>query len=211
MGPPVRGVSRLNRPTVRALLTSAAIAAALALAGCNPDNIPTGRSQAPLSERTLADIEAKQMDKDSPILARIFKEEAEMEVWKKNRDGQYALLKTYPICRWSGDLGPKKKEGDRQAPEGAASILWRDTAKAQEAATNMKITAQDMVRFGVIDKVIVEPTGGAHRDPPAAIAATGDAIANALAELRGLSAKAVRDQRREKFLAMGRNMGRLGA
>ena len=62
------------------------------------------------------------------------------------------------------------------SPEGAASILWRDTAKAQEAATNMKITAQDMVRFGVIDTVVPEPTGGAHRDPAAAIAATGEAI-----------------------------------
>ena len=66
------------------------------------------------------------------------------------------------------------------SPEGAASILWRDTTKAQEAATNMKITAQDMVRFGVIDTVVPEPTGGAHRDPAAAIAATGEAIANAL-------------------------------
>ena len=62
------------------------------------------------------------MDKDSPILARIFKEEAELEIWKKNRNGEYALLKTYPICRWSGDLGPKKKEGDRQAPEGFYTI-----------------------------------------------------------------------------------------
>jgi murein L,D-transpeptidase YafK len=113
----------LNRPYVRALLASAAVAAAIALAGCDTDSIvPTGRSQAPLSEKTLAEIEAKHMDKDSPILARIFKEEAEMEVWKKNRDGEYALLKTYPICRWSGDLGPKKKEGDRQAPEGFYTI-----------------------------------------------------------------------------------------
>jgi murein L,D-transpeptidase YafK len=84
--------------------------------------VPSGRSQAPLSEKTLAEIEAKQMDKDSPILARIFKEEAEMEIWKKTRDGEFALLKTYPICRWSGDLGPKKKEGDRQAPEGFYTI-----------------------------------------------------------------------------------------
>ena len=83
---------------------------------------PTGRSQAPLSEKTLAEIEAKHMDKDSPILVRLFKEEAEMEVWKKNRDGEFALLKTYPICRWSGDLGPKIKEGDRQAPEGFYTI-----------------------------------------------------------------------------------------
>jgi murein L,D-transpeptidase YafK len=113
----------LNRPFARALLASAAVAAALALAGCDADSIsPTGRAQAPLSEKTLAEITAKNMDKDSPILARIFKEEAEMEVWKKNRDGEYALLKTYPICKWSGDLGPKKKVGDRQAPEGFYTI-----------------------------------------------------------------------------------------
>jgi acetyl-CoA carboxylase carboxyl transferase subunit alpha len=93
------------------------------------------------------------------------------------------------------------------SPEGAASILWRDTAKAQEAATNMKITAQDMVRFGVIDGIIPEPTGGAHREPAAAIAATGDVLAKALAELGELDRKAVRSQRREKFLAMGRAIG----
>ena len=75
------------------------------------------------------------------------------------------------------------------SPEGAASILWRDTTKAQEAATNMKITAQDMVRFGMIDAVVAEPTGGAHRDPAAAIAATGEAIGKALAELRPLEAR----------------------
>ena len=62
------------------------------------------------------------MDKDSPVLVRIFKEEAELEVWKKNRDGEFALLKTYPVCRWSGDIGPKIKEGDRQAPEGFYTI-----------------------------------------------------------------------------------------
>jgi len=93
------------------------------------------------------------------------------------------------------------------SPEGAASILWRDTAKAQEAATSMKITAQDMVRFGVIDSVVPEPTGGAHRDPQGAIAATGEAIAKAMNELRGLDREAVRKQRREKFLTMGRNSG----
>jgi acetyl-CoA carboxylase carboxyl transferase subunit alpha len=93
------------------------------------------------------------------------------------------------------------------SPEGAASILWRDTAKAQEAATSMKITAQDMVRFGVIDTIIPEPTGGAHRDPQAAIAATGEAIANALSELKGLDRETVRKQRRDKFLTMGRAAG----
>src|SRR5581483_238305 len=92
------------------------------------------------------------------------------------------------------------------SPEGAASILWRDTTKAQEAATSMKITAQDMVRFGIIDSVIPEPTGGAHRDPPAAIAAAGEAIAKALSDLKGLDREAVRTQRREKFLTMGRGV-----
>jgi murein L,D-transpeptidase YafK len=113
----------LNRRLARALLASAAVAAAIALAGCDADSItPTGRARAPISDKTLAEMAAKNMDKESPILARIFKEEAEMEIWKKNRDGEYALLKTFPICRWSGDLGPKKKEGDRQAPEGFYTI-----------------------------------------------------------------------------------------
>ncbi|MET0925643.1 MAG: acetyl-CoA carboxylase carboxyltransferase subunit alpha [Xanthobacteraceae bacterium] len=93
------------------------------------------------------------------------------------------------------------------SPEGAASILWRNTAKAQEAATGMKITAQDMVRFGVIDRIVTEPAGGAHRDPAAAIAATGEAIASALGELTGLDRETVRRQRREKFLAIGRTIG----
>jgi acetyl-CoA carboxylase carboxyl transferase subunit alpha len=91
------------------------------------------------------------------------------------------------------------------SPEGAASILWRDTAKAQDAATGMKITAEDMMRFGVIDKIVMEPAGGAHRDSAAAIAATGEAIANVLDELAGLDRETVRRQRREKFLAIGRD------
>ena len=107
-----------SRSFVRALLASASVAVALALAGCDQETIPTGRALAPLSDKMVADIEQKHMDKESPILVRLFKEESELEVWKKNRDGEFALLKTYPICRWSGDLGPKKKEGDRQAPEG---------------------------------------------------------------------------------------------
>src|SRR5882724_4159100 len=90
------------------------------------------------------------------------------------------------------------------SPEGAASILWRDTAKAQDAATGMKITADDMMRFGVIDQIVTEPAGGAHRDPAAAIASTGEAIANALEELAGLDRETVRCQRRDKFLSIGR-------
>src|SRR5712691_9748697 len=93
------------------------------------------------------------------------------------------------------------------SPEGAASILWRDTSKAQEAAIGMKITAEDMMRFGVIDRIVPEPAGGAHRDPVAAIAATGEAIAGVLDELAGLDRETVRRQRREKFLAIGRGFG----
>jgi len=93
------------------------------------------------------------------------------------------------------------------SPEGAASILWRDTAKAQEAAASMKITAQDLVRLGVVDKVVAEPTGGAHRDPAAAIAATAEAIGEALSELQGLDPATIVRLRREKFMAIGRTLG----
>jgi len=76
----------------------------------------------PLSERMLTEIDRRNMEKESPILVRIFKEESELEVWKEDKTGRLALLKTYPICRWSGELGPKIKEGDRQAPEGFYTI-----------------------------------------------------------------------------------------
>lgn len=90
------------------------------------------------------------------------------------------------------------------SPEGAASILWRDAARAQEAATNMKITAQDLLKLGVIDTIVPEPAGGAHRDPKSAIESAGEAIADALAPLQKLSAEAVRKARADKFLAIGR-------
>jgi acetyl-CoA carboxylase carboxyl transferase subunit alpha len=90
------------------------------------------------------------------------------------------------------------------SPEGAASILWRDTSKAQDAASGMKITAQDLEQFGIVDTIVPEPSGGAHRDPAATIAATGHAIGNALAELRGLDRSTITRLRREKFLAIGR-------
>jgi acetyl-CoA carboxylase carboxyl transferase subunit alpha len=93
------------------------------------------------------------------------------------------------------------------SPEGAASILWRDTTKAQEAAAGMKITAQDLKNFGIVDTIVPEPSGGAHRDPAAAIAATGQAISDALAELRGLDRATVARLRREKFLAIGHALG----
>jgi acetyl-CoA carboxylase carboxyl transferase subunit alpha len=93
------------------------------------------------------------------------------------------------------------------SPEAASSILWRDGTKAQEAATSMKITAQDMLRFGVIDHILKEPSGGAHRDPAAMISATGDAIAEAFNDLRNLDADGIRRQRRQKFLDIGRKLG----
>src|SRR5689334_16175158 len=92
------------------------------------------------------------------------------------------------------------------SPEAASSILWRDGTKAQEAANSMKITAQDMQRFGVVDTILKEPVGGAHRDPAAMIAATGEAIEQAFNELRNLSPEAIRQQRRQKFLDIGRKL-----
>ncbi len=89
------------------------------------------------------------------------------------------------------------------SPEGCASILWRDAAQAPAAAEAMKLTAQDLKRLGIIDQIIPEPVGGAHREPEMAVAALGDAIASALAPLASLSPTALRARRREKFLAMG--------
>src|ERR1700689_1717196 len=86
------------------------------------------------------------------------------------------------------------------SPEGAASILWRDTAKAQEAASSMRITAQDLVRFGVVDTIVPEPTGGAHRDPAATVAAAGEALEAALAGLKELDAATIVRMRQEKFM-----------
>ncbi len=89
------------------------------------------------------------------------------------------------------------------SPEGCASILWRSGDKAQEAAEALKITAQDLTRLGVIDEIVPEPLGGAHREPASAIAATGATVEAALRPLLGLDGARLREQRREKFLAMG--------
>ncbi|SFK45409.1 acetyl-CoA carboxylase carboxyltransferase subunit alpha [Methylocapsa palsarum] len=92
------------------------------------------------------------------------------------------------------------------SPEASASILWRDSAKAEDAATNMKITAQDLLKFGIIDKVVAEPVGGAHRDPEAAALATGDAIADALRGLEHMSPDEIKTARTDKFLNIGRKI-----
>jgi murein L,D-transpeptidase YafK len=93
----------------------------LALAACQGDNRST-RHLVPIPTATMALMESKGLSKSDPILIRAFKKESEMEVWKRGSDGKYALLKTYPICRWSGQLGPKVQTGDRQAPEGFYTI-----------------------------------------------------------------------------------------
>jgi acetyl-CoA carboxylase carboxyl transferase subunit alpha len=90
------------------------------------------------------------------------------------------------------------------SPEGAASILWKDAARAKDAAAAMKITAQDLEQLKVIDQIVQEPIGGAHREPAAAIAKVGAAIAEALDELSKLSPAELRQQRRERFMAIGR-------
>ena len=92
------------------------------------------------------------------------------------------------------------------SPEGAASILWRDSTRAKEAATNMKITAEDLKGFGIIDGIIQEPVGGAHRAPEKVINATGDVIFTALTELSAQSGDKLRTDRRQKFLDIGRNL-----
>ncbi|MES2030972.1 MAG: L,D-transpeptidase family protein [Pseudomonadota bacterium] len=114
-----------HRSLVRALLTSVVLATGVVLAGCNGEDMSlasNAKANQPVPPKLVAEMAEKDMDLQSPILVRVFKQEAELEVWKQNRSGQFALLKTYPICRWSGDLGPKVKEGDRQAPEGFYAI-----------------------------------------------------------------------------------------
>ena len=92
------------------------------------------------------------------------------------------------------------------SPEGAASILWRDPARSKDAATALKITAQDLKKFGIIDEIIAEPLGGAHRVPLQAIGAAKEAIARTLASYSGLSAEVLRKQRRDKFMNIGRGL-----
>ena len=93
------------------------------LSGCQDgDGLRSGRAYKPIPPETLALMQEKGVTKHSPILFRAFKKEAELEIWKMKPNGEYALLKTYPMCRWSGQLGPKRREGDRQVPEGFYAI-----------------------------------------------------------------------------------------
>jgi len=97
----------------------AAFAVLALAAGCSRES---PKALQPLSYQMQARLVLKGLEAKSPILVRVFKEESELEVWKRGADGKYVHLKTYPICQWSGALGPKQKEGDEQAPEGFYTI-----------------------------------------------------------------------------------------
>lgn len=95
---------------------------ALALGACGDEAYRSTRHLTPIPPTTLALMSEKGVSPGAPILMRSFKKESEIEVWKRKPDGRYAHLKTYPMCRWSGQLGPKTREGDRQAPEGFYAV-----------------------------------------------------------------------------------------
>jgi len=111
--------SVLRMRAVRTARASLAALAALSLASCQ---FGRDAADAPIPHEVLQDIAAIGSTPLSPIYVRIFKEEAELEIWKRRMDGTYALLETYEICAWSGVLGPKLAEGDRQAPEGFYTV-----------------------------------------------------------------------------------------
>jgi murein L,D-transpeptidase YafK len=128
----IKGKAMIGATALRALVLTAAFAAALTPVTClgqdgkelptketkkSPPKLPA-KATKKLPPELLALLQQKKMPLHSPILVRVFKEEAELEVWKQDTTGRFQILKTYPICRWSGDLGPKLREGDRQTPEG---------------------------------------------------------------------------------------------
>jgi murein L,D-transpeptidase YafK len=99
------------------------VVAAGLLAGCEETGVGGGaKARRPIPADTLALMESKGATRNSPVLIRAYKKEAELEIWKMKRNGEYALIKSYPMCRWSGQLGPKIREGDRQVPEGFYAI-----------------------------------------------------------------------------------------
>lgn len=117
------------RATVfRALVLMAAFAAGLTPVTCLGENLGENSDRLPakatkeLPPELLSLLRQKKMPKYSPIVLRVFKEEAELEVWKQDTTGRFQILKTYPICRWSGDLGPKLREGDRRLQRGSIQL-----------------------------------------------------------------------------------------
>jgi murein L,D-transpeptidase YafK len=121
---PRSGVTLIRATVVYVLALTAVLAGAVTPFRClgeDGSQLPTKATQK-VSHELLSLFQQKKMSKNSPILVRLFKEESELEVWKQDTTGHFQILKVYPICRWSGDLGPKLHEGDRQAPEGFYTI-----------------------------------------------------------------------------------------
>jgi murein L,D-transpeptidase YafK len=113
----------LNDWRTRLFAVGLAMAAGALAAGCEDAlEADSGRSLRPIPDQTLALMDKIGTTPSAPVLIRTYKQEAEFEIWKMKSDGQYALLKTYPMCRWSGQLGPKLREGDHQVPEGFYTI-----------------------------------------------------------------------------------------
>ena len=108
--------------TFARLVRTAVAAAAVSLAACTSAPVIPAPSEVPLGKDTMMLLGKKGMQAGSPVFVRIFKEESELEIWKQRDDGRFYHFKTYPICTWSGELGPKIKHGDKQAPEGFYSI-----------------------------------------------------------------------------------------
>ncbi|RWP02226.1 murein L,D-transpeptidase family protein [Mesorhizobium sp.] len=106
------------------LARTALVIAAIGVAGCNDSSMKDFAPHAnkPLPDKILASMKAKGMTRTSPVMARIFKEEGKLEIWKAKTNGRYDLVASYDICKWSGKLGPKYTEGDRQAPEGFYTV-----------------------------------------------------------------------------------------
>src|SRR6516225_1695904 len=120
----IGGIAMISATVVRALVLMVAFAAALTPVTClgEVSNELPAKATKEVPPELLSLFRKKKMPKHSPILVRIFKEESELEVWKQDATGHFQLLKIFPICRWSGDLGPKLYEGDHQAPEGFYTI-----------------------------------------------------------------------------------------
>src|SRR5580704_17635090 len=120
----IGGTAMIGATVLRAFVLTAAFSAGLTPVMClgeNKTRLPAKETKE-LPLELLSLLQQKKMPKYSPIVVRVFKEEAELEVWKQDTSGRFQILKTYPICRWSGDLGPKMQGGDRQAPEGFYAI-----------------------------------------------------------------------------------------
>ena len=108
--------------TSRAVVRLAALIAVVAVAACSSAPVIPPPAEVPLSKDALSLLAKKGMQPGAPVFVRVFKEESELEVWKQRDDGRFYHFKTYPICNWSGEIGPKQSQGDRQAPEGFYTI-----------------------------------------------------------------------------------------